>query len=382
MLNVGLIGIGNCGNQLAAKASLELGIDSLALNSCDDDLATLPDKVIKKRIGNGDGSGKNRDEAKKYLKEKIMELTRDEELIGFLKGKDAVFIASSTGGGTGSGISVLLYEIFSKTFANKDKSKKPFVLIGVLPKLTEGLSTQANAQEYLSEVKNHPNITYMLFDNEARASEKNACMVLDAVNQDVINSIRILRGEYNISTVYDSMDTNDMKALLTTPGRISAYGILDMKEKDLDRMTIEEKLIEEMKTSSQVELERDGHVHGTGLITNLSEKLNMTMDTHIPMIRDFVGEPVEEFLHIGINKEAALPNNTFIILAGLSPIVDRYNKLKEVIDEKRAKRPDEVSEIDISVDEISELKELTNDVEEPDMSTEVDLSAIFADFNA
>ena len=62
----------------------------------------------------------------KYLKEKIMELTRDEELIGFLKGKDAVFIASSTGGGTGSGISVLLYEIFSKTFANKDKSKRTF----------------------------------------------------------------------------------------------------------------------------------------------------------------------------------------------------------------------------------------------------------------
>ena len=51
MLNVGVIGIGNCGNQVAKKAMEELGCDVLALNSSINDLSTLPDTIPQICLG-------------------------------------------------------------------------------------------------------------------------------------------------------------------------------------------------------------------------------------------------------------------------------------------------------------------------------------------
>jgi hypothetical protein len=145
--------------------------------------------------------------------------------------------------------------------------------------------------------------------------------------------MRVLECYYNHSTPYDSIDGKDMKVVAGTPGRIAIASLLDVKEKDLDDLSLEDALIEKLKKNGHAELQRDGIVTRTACITNLSDKLNETFDTHLEHVRTFVGEPVEEFLHIAVNDNRDYPNNVALILAGLSPISDRVDKINDRIDE-------------------------------------------------
>ena len=52
MLNVGVIGLGNTGNQIASLAHTELSIPVLAVNSSEKDLETITDNIPKKLIKN------------------------------------------------------------------------------------------------------------------------------------------------------------------------------------------------------------------------------------------------------------------------------------------------------------------------------------------
>ena len=116
MLNVGVIGIGNCGNQVAKLAMNELKCDVLAINSSKNDLSTLGEGVPVLCLGDERGAGKNRTEAKLFLKKSIMDMIQKEEIKNFMSEKDVIFIVSSTGGGTGSGMAPVLSSIIRKSF--------------------------------------------------------------------------------------------------------------------------------------------------------------------------------------------------------------------------------------------------------------------------
>ena len=178
MLQVGVIGIGNCGNQVALLAHKEAGCDVYAINSSENDLAMLPDDIPKRAVGKGEGSGKDRKEAKKFLKGAIMEMIAEEEFKNFLANKDVILIVSSAGGGTGSGIAPLLSKIISSSVANADGTPKIVILVGVLPRIAEGYSTQVNALDYTHEIYDileRP--TYMIYDNNAYKNEKSAIII-------------------------------------------------------------------------------------------------------------------------------------------------------------------------------------------------------------
>ena len=166
MLNIGVIGIGNCGNQIALLAHKEADCEVYAINSSENDLATLPDDIPKRLVGDSEGTGKNRADAKKFLKKAAMELVTDETFKNFIFTKDVIMIASSTGGGTGSGMSPVLSSIIRSTFKNPDGTNKIVILVGVLPKLSEGYSTQVNSLAYAHEVFDVlKDATYMFYDN-------------------------------------------------------------------------------------------------------------------------------------------------------------------------------------------------------------------------
>ena len=74
MLKIGVIGIGNCGNQVAKKAMEQLNCDVYALNSSMNDLSTLPDTIPQFCLGDEKGAGKNRIEAKQFLKSSVLKL--------------------------------------------------------------------------------------------------------------------------------------------------------------------------------------------------------------------------------------------------------------------------------------------------------------------
>ena len=127
-------------------------------------------------------------------------------------------------------------------------------------------------------------------------------------------------------------------------------------------------------------------IQNTGLITNLNEKLNETFDSHIENVRKFVGEPIEEFLHISVNTDRSLPNNIFVILTGLSKIQDRFDKIRDRIAEIDEKKRVSEEELDvdsaISSEEIEEMNAKRNRRTENTEDTNVNLKSIFEEFDA
>ena len=180
-------------------------------------------------------------------------------------------------------------------------------------------------------------------------------------------------------------DTEDMMRLISTPGRIVVARVEDIKEKDLDAASIEERLIRSIKESAHMELQRDKKVMGTGLIINLSDLLITQFDSHIPKVHEFIGEPVHEFLHVAINTDRKDVNSVYLIMSGLSAVNDKITKIGERVEEieERQRIQEEQSALDNQ--KLTELGNMIiqNDGRKATKETKqatVDLEKIFGDF--
>jgi cell division GTPase FtsZ len=379
MLNVGIIGIGNTGNQVATLAKEKIGIPVIAINSSEKDLETVPDtiptKLIRDKEGLSSGAGKDRALAKRYLKESIQGLIQDKELIEMIRPLDVVFIVSSTGGGTGSGTAPLMANIISATF--KDVK---CILIGVLPVNNEALSAHVNTLEYLKELyKVLTDQTYMLYDND-KCAGMSSYHIMEKVNNEIVDDINVLRCAFNYTTKFDSIDDQDEKRIISFPGRIIVSRLEDFKEKDCDNQTIEDMLIDNIKRNCHVEAQRDEKIMASGVITNLSQVLTEEFDDNIPAVRAFCGDPIHAFKHIYVNDDRKKPNNVFLIMSGLTPVNDKINLISDRIEEieesqKVMESDDALSQV--SLDTLSDkIADKNHDVDE----TQVNVKDIFSKF--
>ena len=384
MLSVGIIGIGNTGNQIAALAMKKLNIPVIAINSSQKDLETVPDGVPRRLIGgdNGisQGAGKNRGLAKSYLKKSIMSFLKEEKVQEFMFSLDVLFVVSSTGGGTGSGTAPLFTGIINSTFSDLKT-----ILVGVCPVNSEALSAHVNTLEYFDEMyKSLPKQTYMLYDND-KLADLPSYQIMEKVNEEVVEDIDVLRCKYNLTTRYDSIDEEDMKRLISFPGRIMVCRLENLKEKDCENVSIEDMLITNIKRNCHVESQRDKKVIASGIITNLSDTLTESFDNHLPKVREFVGEPIHDFNHIYINQERSLPNNVFLILSGLTAVNDKIHKIDDRVKEIQEKEK-EMEENAMNEIEIASLSQAvsSNDINlhKSEDAKEIDLNDVFAQFGA
>ena len=383
MLNVSIIGMGNTGNQVASLANEELKIPAMAINSSEKDLESvsesIPKKLISSKEGKSQGAGKNRKLAKEYLKDSVMSLLSDEDTQNFIGNSDVLFIVSSTGGGTGSGTALVMSKIVSQMFAGTTK----VITIGVLPVMSEALSAHVNTLEYLNELYSAlDNSTYMLYDND-RYSNLPSYKMMEKVNHEIVKDIDVLRCTYNYSTPYDSIDEQDMKRLISFPGRLAVARLEDIKERDLDEQTIEDLLIKKIKTFPHVEMQRDQKITATGVIANLSDVVFDEFDNHIPNVVEFIGSPDHDFNHISRNEDRKMPNNVFLIMSGLSAVNDRILKLTDRIDEIEEKQKIREEEAAIDASEIKGLSDQNSSKDgekESETKSSVDLESIFDEF--
>ena len=381
MLNVGVIGLGNTGNQIASLAYEQLKIPVMAVNSSEKDLETINNNIPKKLITDADGeskgAGKNRQLAKKYLKDSIMTFLSSEDVQDFVGDLDVLFIVSSTGGGTGSGTSLIMSSIIASMFVDVH-----VITIGVLPVMNEALSAHVNTLEYLNELYSTlDGQTYMLYDND-KYSGMPSYKMMNLVNDEVVKDIDVLRCTYNYTTKYDSIDEEDMRRLISFPGRILVARLEDIKERDLDKDSIEDLLIKKIKSNAHTEIQRDQKVIATGIIANLSEAVFSEFDNHIEKVRDFIGDPDHDFNHLYVNEERKMPNNVFLIIGGLSVINDRIAKISdriEEIEQKQKTREEENSLNDLSVSELSQ-KVSSKDKSKKTSASNVDIAGIFSKF--
>ena len=381
MLNVGVIGLGNTGNQIAALAAEELKIPAMAINSSEKDLETIANKIPKILIsdteGASKGAGKNRALAKSYLKDSILSIISKEDVQTFISDLNVLFLVSSTGGGTGSGTALLMANIISSMFVDTH-----VIVVGILPVMSEALSSHVNSLEYLNELYgNLENQTYMLYDNDSLYNIPSYKM-MDTINREVVRDIDVLRCTYNYTTKYDSIDEQDMKRLISFPGRIMVTRLEDLKERDLDKSSIEDLLISKIKNTNHVELQRDRKVTATGIIVNLSEQVFNDFDNHIPAVREFIGDPDHDFNHLAINEDRKMPNNVFLIMSGMSQVNDRIQKISDRIEEieEKQKIREEESQLDtLGITELSQ-KISSKDAKKTLDTDKIDLANIFSKF--
>jgi len=374
MLKVGVIGLGNAGNQVAELAFKSRQIPAIAINSSEKDLMNIS-AIDKLLIGDQKGAGKDRTEAKKFMKNHITALMKQEKLIKFIEDLEVIFVVSSIGGGTGSGMSPVFTEILTKAFPSKR-----IVLVEIYPALSESIAAQQNAIDYLKEVRDFlPNITFMAYDNH-RFSNLPTDKMMQAVNAEIVEDIAVLRGDYQIATPFSSIDEKDALRLIETPGRLCIAKAYDLKEKDLDDKSIEEILVNDLKNvSSTVELQRDRIVKRIGLISNLNKTLHEKLNTKLETLKSFVGEPVEGFEHIFINSSDDMQNRVISILSGLSIPDDRIQKMLQRIQEatEAITKVQESSILDnINTDLIDELRKK----ETPETTEEIDIEDTFSKY--
>lgn len=380
MLNNGIIGVGNAGGQIAALTNKIHLLDAMAINSSENDLATLPDAVSKVLIGNSQGSGKERAKAKEFLKAKIIEILKAQEFRAFMD-KDIVFVVSSCGGGTGSGIAPVLADLLRKQYPNVS-----IVLVGILPTLKEKAFTQANAAEYLDELYNSlTDASYMLYDNHTMTDLPDY-QLLPSINEQVVSDIGVLTGKYQLPTRFKSIDENDMKSITNKPGRIVIAGLYDIKEKVLEDKSVDELLVQALKKSAHAELERDRKAAAIGIITNLSQKIYDKYGNDLPLVEEYMGKADIDFSHIVVNEESSFPNNAIVIFSGLSPINDRVLSIKEEIDEYLAGKKKEEDKVEspsllssINLSAMKDARQASKPVADSG-ADEIDVNDIFGKF--
>lgn len=373
MLSVGIIGIGNAGSQVAELATKKQ-IDAVVINSSENDLSTISNNIIKFPLGDLRGAGKNRTEAKKFLKDAIKKILNEENFIEFMDDKDVIFVISSTGGGTGSGISPILTQILKKSFP-----ESYIIMIGILPTIDEAYSTQINTIDYLQELyKKVEDPTYMLYDNDKFKSLPSHIMMTE-VNRRIVDDIIILRGTYNYTTKYSSIDEKDMSMILSTTGRIVVASYFHIKEKNIDSVSIDKQIEYLLKDGAHAELQLDRVIKRSGVIANISESMAKSFDDHLTELQEFIGAPVEEFSHVSINEEKNMPNNIFFIGAGLSPINDRIEKINERIAEIESLQDNKDESDDVFTVDVDAAND-KRDYKKAKISDTINVSSIFDDF--
>ena len=335
MLKVGIIGIGNAGNQVAALALEKKQIPALAINASEKDLDTLSVKMNQIVFGDSAGSGKDLSIAKGFVKNNIKDLFREADFKSFMEEVDIVFVVNSTGGGTGSGMGPILTDILRGYYA-KDENKV-FINIGILPTLGESVGAQRNTIEYLKEMSELGG-SFMLFDNETR-SNLATNKQMDIINMEIVNMISIIRGDMSHSSPYGMIDDKDMRKIISMPGMIFMDVLTSIFEdtvtEDIDQLMLKHIAQE----SCMTKVDNDKIVKRLGFIAYLTSELHERFNENLPAIREQFGEPIEDFKHFAENTESDKLNSVALIMSGLSipdnRIRSMINRIEKVEEELR-----------------------------------------------
>ena len=378
MLKIGVLGIGNAGNQVAALAKKMKSIPSIALNASEKDVDAIKTDINGIVFGNREGCGKDRTLAKTFVKTNIKDLLGRDVFINFMNEVDIVFVTNSTGGGSGSGMAPIITDILRSYYAHQKTDEKPkmFINIGILPTLGESVGAQRNTVEYLKEMVDLGG-SYMLFDNDAQ-SGKSPAEMMKKINSDIVNMLSVIRGDRSHATPYGMIDDKDMTKIISQPGLIFMNILEDIYEEKLPANgSIEDLLIDNInKNSCMSKIDRDKIVKRMGFIANLSPEMHKYFNEDLPKVRETFGEPIEDFKHFAENTEGDELNSLVLLMSGLS-IPD--NRIKTIIHrieavEEALKKQKQSSLLDSAMEKASEFSGTTENSSSAD--TDFDLDSI------
>lgn len=324
LLKIAVIGTGNCGSMLANDACEALGLDGIAINGSERDLRLVScPRVIPFKTGDGKGTGKDRSTAKKFFLEDSG-LTLDKKFINVIEENDVIIVATSTGGGYGSGSSTELIELLSEMY-----STKVIIAVGILPFQTEQYTAFEGTKMWLKEMLNL-NVGYMLYDNnqfDGVAPNKAAKMV----NENFIRDLKVLQGDFIDRTYTGGIDERDMLTVLSVPGRLVVDSIEDFETSDVEDGSIIHTIANHIdKKSAHAELVADKEIVASAMMYTLNEDFDEFKKTIKDDLQTQFGAHVKDTTNFSDEDKGTVA----LVLSGLSAptmMIDRIvNKTKSL----------------------------------------------------
>ena len=246
-MKLGVIGVGNAGSKIVDSmvefeqlTNRNLCRHVLVINTARTDLSK-PDHIPDDRrilIGDthqkakGHGVGGDVDVGAEVATNDLDEIRRAFDDVEIHE-VDAILVAASLGGGTGSGAGPVIINELQKMY------DEPVYGLGILPGKYEGgrpaLNAARSLQSFVSKTDN-----FIAFDNDAwRSKEQSVGQGYERMNRELATRIVTLlgAGEYDEATVAENaMDSSDIIRTLDTDG-ISSIGYastaVDRKEEGL-----------------------------------------------------------------------------------------------------------------------------------------------------
>ena len=337
LLDVGVIGLGNCGSQVAALAAAMKQFPALGVNTSERDIDAVKSvngfSVI---FMDGAGAGKDISIARNILKTHINSFLVDEKFTSFAEQCEVIFVVSSTGGGTGCGINPLLCHILKAQYDGRDEKhpKKIIIPVGILPTMGESIGAMRNTVSFLKGITDL-DLSYMLFDNNQVGNDVPTSEIMNKVNGAVVDAMCVIRGDYNQLSPFGMIDTQDMRKLIELPGLMFINHLSGIyQEKIPSDGTIEDLIIENInKNNLMVNPDRNKLVERRGYIVNLSKDIQEYFNKDFPEITKLYGEPIEVFDHYSINEDEDERNNyAILIMSGMTLPNNRIKVVQNRID--------------------------------------------------
>lgn len=362
LLKIGIIGVGAFGNKIVHLAKTN-EFPTWMINSSETDIEAIASTEKEGFvIGKEGGCGKERTSAKRLVKENFKAIVAN--VPKNILECDVVFVVGSSDGGTGSGMLPILTEILRSAFPEIH-----FAILSVYPIDSICPAGLVNTIEMQAEISdNHASdISYIMFDNnKIKGSLKR---VYETINDDIIEALRIMRGDLITPSSLANIDRKDLLKLSVAPGMTIINKIEGISSRDFDNKDISDMIIESIKSNHNVDFERDGVITSMGVITVLEKNVYENVMTDYTKVKNFIGVPKEIFEHM---QYAEKPEESCIVtvMTGLSAPVTRLNDLKNSIsdDKDRIGKTSGVSTADIRqavnwFDNSSNVKERKNDTQ-------------------
>lgn len=329
-LRCSLIGVGNAGNQLVNTA-YSSDIEVYALNTSAEDMhkVLMSDKIKSFIIGDeGRGAGKNRQTAKELFEINGKELlTKVPSFTSMIERSDVVFVAGSTGGGTGSSICPILVRFLKKFYPTK-----VIIYIGITPRKSSAYAEQINSHNCLQEVINLE-VPYILADLDYYDGVPNDIAYTE-IQKYIVDCINVIRGKYLNKSPYGIIDENDMRTVISEPGYMSIYNLDNISQADLDKESMQSMMIKKIKHSPAVDIMRDGIVRQMAAIVNVPDDMkdaSRSSDYH--EIQDYIGKPLAVFENYA--ALSMIPHGQMIlILSGQTMPYTRLAHMAQVVKEQ------------------------------------------------
>lgn len=323
MLKIGILGVGQAGGNIAELAYTH-GFVTGAINFRKD-LESLEKIKNKYAIPKGFGAGKNRDIGISSVKEYYSDMLRfvEEKFIDV----DILYVASSLGGGTGSGTAPILIDLLIGTMSC------PVGAIIILPDTTEDFTAQSNTSIALAEITNLEGLaTTFIIDNEKARNSKPGLSkkeLYDYANKYMIEGLVAVNNATTMNSNLSNFDPEDLKSILSTGGfTIISHCNLTEPMMELNAKQVAEQIMNSWDKTvfpniSYGKIQKAGMIYHMGL--ELIDRIN-----HDLIFRE-TGKPLT--VYTGYYPKGT--GTIISILSGMEYPFERFNALDTIIEENK-----------------------------------------------